>query len=392
MALSQGVPFTIKILEGELSVAVIQDGQPPGQIQLIGWSLPFRPVEYGGEQRMQTSWYPGNPVATQQVVGPTLDPTTVNGKWLDSKLGDGVALQLLEMFEDIRERGLSLRVSAFDGVSADAAVPLTSSKPLERVGLLKKTSFKVHHATDVEWTLTFEWRSRGQAAAPTIVASNRTSPRDGMVTALDGIQTSQATWDALRDGPLGGAIGMPADLENAIDAAFENLAVAQVAIEQASAAIASVSLVPIQQARQLIGACQSVVGNLQDAAARVLGVPALALVARDDALDLLSLRVPLLQTAQAFLSAAGAASDARDGLAEIAVPDFVAEVSAPAGTDLRDIALQVYGDPDLWWEIAQANGITGSAVPAPPTGPSDTLPGPIRCPRVSGASSLTSVC
>ena len=68
--------FRIIPLEGGLPV-----------ISLAGFMLPFRGVSFPTEQRIKTTYYPGNPQASQTVVGPTLPNTTVVGRWMDISRG-----------------------------------------------------------------------------------------------------------------------------------------------------------------------------------------------------------------------------------------------------------------------------------------------------------------
>jgi len=70
------------------------------------------------------------------------------------------------------------------------------------------------------------------------------------------------------------------------------------------------------------------------------------------------------------------------GIAAQIVPEIIAEVVAPQGVDLRDLALKYYGDPDSWFAIAQFNDLDSSAVPPMPSGPGDVPPAPIRIPRL----------
>lgn len=57
-------------------------------IVLQGRSLPYWGVAWGGTQRLDVNWFPGNPVAVVQVIGQTYEPTTITGMWKDVFLGD----------------------------------------------------------------------------------------------------------------------------------------------------------------------------------------------------------------------------------------------------------------------------------------------------------------
>ena len=56
----------------------------PGRtIVLQGRSLPYQGVAWGGTMELDVSWFPGNPVASVQVIGPREKGTTIVGKWKD---------------------------------------------------------------------------------------------------------------------------------------------------------------------------------------------------------------------------------------------------------------------------------------------------------------------
>ena len=55
----------------------------PRSITLHGRSLPFQGVGWGTKQRVDINYFPGNPVAISQVIGPTWDDTKIQGRWSD---------------------------------------------------------------------------------------------------------------------------------------------------------------------------------------------------------------------------------------------------------------------------------------------------------------------
>ena len=67
---SQALPYEIKVIEGDLSVAILQTGEPPGVISLEGRSGPLQPITY--EVGMRT-----NKMGTQNPVGILVDECLV---------------------------------------------------------------------------------------------------------------------------------------------------------------------------------------------------------------------------------------------------------------------------------------------------------------------------
>lgn len=160
-------------------------GGKPRRIVLIGASLPFQGAEWGGDSRLSTTWYPGNPEASQQVLGPTELPSEWSGEWNRTRMGraptiyydeTGTASAIIDPSElwttldDFRIASARLRVTwAVRGksiIGPSATGPQSREKDesfqVVREGRLKTLRAQVTRATDIKWSATFEWLSRGQ--------------------------------------------------------------------------------------------------------------------------------------------------------------------------------------------------------------------------------------
>lgn len=156
-------------------------GIKPRTVVLQGPSLPFMGAEWGFENNLITTWYPGNGVeGTQQNLGPRELPSIWEGEWKRTLMGkvptkyiDEVGQDnkiasphvLRDVLEDIFRGGVRLRVTwAIDGTIRDGAEKnpkRAESYKILREGLVKsfKTPFDRH--TDIRWTIEFHWVSRG---------------------------------------------------------------------------------------------------------------------------------------------------------------------------------------------------------------------------------------
>lgn len=377
---SQSTGLQIQLLEGAISKETIQTGQPPGTLVLAGRAGPFKGVKWGRKMRVQTTFSPGNPNGTQQVIGRTLDPTTFSGEWNDRFLGDGQSQVLRALFERIHDAGVSVQVTWGGSLSGDPSAPVLSGEPYVRVGIMSSFVPTTDRVQDVSWEATFDWRSAGESSAPAVAATGKLNPSEGFGALQDELALSTALWTAVSQGPQFAA-GLPQVATDAMTRAFDQVTVATDTIANVTAAVTSTVLIPTAAALQLIGACETGLQSIRTMESVLLNVNQLALEVQDSALDLLRLKNQVLDTLQTWLGAKGACVDAREGMQQYVESDTIAEVRAPAGTDLRDLALRYYGDADLWWAIARANGIDGSAVPSPPSGPSDDPARAIRIPR-----------
>lgn len=131
-------------------------------------ALPYQPLEFSGKMRVETSYYAGNPIATQQPLGSEEGKTTVHGTWKDRFVASGNAVggaapaqieghpfrsiaDLVEAVDDFRRQGQQLEVSWGHIV---------------RVGMIVDFTQKWLRLTDVEWSITFEWASQGEGVPP----------------------------------------------------------------------------------------------------------------------------------------------------------------------------------------------------------------------------------
>ncbi len=131
------------------------------RIALRGGALPLAGAAWAGKNNVVTTWYPGNPQGSQQVLGPQLLPSEWDGEWTRTRLGrtpvlvsedGGPEVQLVrpetiaDLFESIRDAGCRLRVSW---------------RNLVREGRLAEFSRQHGKTTDIIWNVKFEWASRG---------------------------------------------------------------------------------------------------------------------------------------------------------------------------------------------------------------------------------------
>lgn len=384
---SQATPYQIRVIEGDLSVAPLQDGEAPGVIKLDRRALPERGVRESIAQRINTTWNPGNPVATQQAIGSVLPNTTIMGEWNDRYLGDGQTTTLKELFKLICKRALSVEVSWGGSLGGTTEAPVLSGEPSIRIGLIKRFDPIIDRVQDMRWEMEFEWRSEGEVAANQVSATSQLNPREGFSNVINDIDLATSMWTAVQFGPPLKDVGLPQSVLQGMDRAFQALDQSIDAIQQASSTIVSAVVIPASAAQQMIGACRNGVDAIARALSTVLSINLLAVEVRDSALDIIRIKDNLFGVLSQFDATSETCHDAGVGIGVNVSPDVVAVVRAPAGSDLRDLAAQYYGDPDLWWLIANANDIDGSAVPASPTGPSDNPGRPITIPRPQAGTS-----
>jgi hypothetical protein len=386
----QALPFRITVLEGELTQQVIQTGQPPGVLSLEGTALPYQPLTLGGTQRLKTTYYDGNPNATQQVIGPTEKNTRVNGMWKDSKLNiNGGARQLVDVVDDIRVRGVTVEVSWGDSV--DAAGGLAGSA-IVRIGKIAETSFEILRPQDVRWAIEFEWSSRGgQTSAPVVGIA---SANNGFTNAITSLNDASDATSSFLETASAKLFGIADPIFAVMNSALAGLETATEAIDLANGALTYNAGVPSYVLNSIGGSVQLALDSLQSLKTSVLSIRLTDIVPVDDGIALLKMQDQLFQILGFVDSANDAMVETQNGAAAQQVPDTLAVVRVAAGSDLRDLALKYYGDPDSWWAIAQYNNFPSSEVPASPSGPSDDPGLPVQIPRLlpGPSSDLRAAC
>jgi len=405
---STATPFQINILEGDLAGT---------SLSLVGTMLPFKGVSFATKQRVKTTYYPGNPVGTQQVFGSTKENTKVQGVWYDAALGDKQARALVAQIEYLVERGIPVEVQWGSGVTGDEG-----DTAVVRRGIIKSIDPKYDLTQIIPWTMEFEWRGENLLSKPPTFASGvsgQQAPADAFSALSDQVTTALSGLQAWQQSAIG-AIGMGAnalltinDALDSVQSAFSNTIEV---FDTAAAAAQDVAQLPSNVLDRVRGSCDRVVGACQTArsaldavwglqplvdgltgqdwvnAAQFAAVQAnaakLALFPTDDPLDQMDGMSQQYVVIASLNSMGVAAATESVALASQQTPLVIAEVRPPAGSDLRDVAFKYYGNSDLWILIADFNDLDSSEVPATPTEVNELGAPPILVPDATAYAQM----
>jgi len=404
-----------------------QDSTSQGHVQIIPlegtlptidlWAsaLPLKGMEFPGEQRISTRYYVGNPVATQQLGGPTKPPSTWMGHWMDVDLGEGGARALVLQFENLRDLGIPVEVR-WGGRNLAAG----EDPAVVRRGLIKKFTPKYNRLQDVEWTCEWEWRGETQQTKPPTFASDSFATSNDFSALQDQLVTTQADTESWMDvawGILGTGANAMLTVSDALDDVQSSIASGINLIDGASDMLSQMASLPSNIADRVRGICARIIiacangraalgefcglwpgvegiATGQDITAtgafinQQAGQAKLAMFPHDDPLEHLDGQTAQYDLIRSWDLLAQQAATASATIASQQVPDIIAIVRPAAGTDLRDLAVTYYGNADDWIVIADYNDLDSSEVPATASGPSDDGAPPIYIPRLTSDVAL----
>jgi hypothetical protein len=316
-------------------------------------------------------WYQGNPVATQQVFGSTLDPLQINGIWKDRYLGTDAAITLIETFENLVRTGVLVRV-------------LWGTR--EREGVISKFRFMPGNPTggigDSAWEMEIASRSDGAVPPPKIIQPAPLSLRDGLVQIATSFGTIRTKFQQYLGLKQPSEIPDPTTfLGDSIGTAFGGVVLSLEGIVQTVQAILQKSdptLQGLNTAAAQVGNSVQLPLSIAQSSTAAIADTAAAITALAEQLEMVfpssasttdSEDVILLQA----VDRATLIEECWDSLIDLFEqwilleatirPEVVKSVPAQAGRDLRSYALSYYGDSDLWDRLAAANGFETSVIP-----------------------------
>lgn len=394
---------------------------PRNTLELRGRALPYRPLPLEGGMRAEFTWYPGNPVATVQMLGADEKATTINGMWKDrflrsiSDIGvpilvgrTAVATLNGRQVADVRSL-----VRVVDGFRLRGQLLEFRWDEQIRHGILLRFRSTWQRREDVEWEMEFGWVSRGEPITPiafsppipNIDISNRindaieglrtvaTAPF-ALVTTVSGeitniLEVMSSAGAALNDiaGKATQAILSP------LDVARSTLAAIQTVKAQADAMRDLMESVPARAMRQAstietlasrvvaggtISTTETTVqtqgGEATTVGVSVVGATAalkttsrtqtsgIAAITHEEAIEAEAYRRSVKEEARSVRNIAAIREQELEAQTT-RVPNVTAFAVAE-DDDLRDVATRFYGNPEEWKRLLTYNNLSTSKLSA----------------------------
>lgn len=357
----QATAFIIEQLTG---------GPQATQVVLRDRALPYRPITIGGSMRATMDWYPGNPDATVQFLGPEEDQIVVRGMWKDrfivgASLNTGGArvptaavngnqvsdaFTLVDTFHVMRRQGRPIRLT-WDEII--------------REGYISKFVATYERREDIEWELTLAITSWGDKPAYAILSSQ--------TDLTSSISAWLKTQNDLEDSKANTPFQRVQDLADQLDEAVQKLEDSINDVVDSISAVTDTFLSAAANARRLAGIAQAV----QDAADGIIDtlseqppidlfiVPGLTQALNPPTYgDELTAQLWTTNLADIARTAKyNAAAQQQQFLAQVQ-PTLIGKFIAQEGMDLRLVSNAFYGTPDQWPSLMMFNGFTSSGLNA----------------------------
>jgi hypothetical protein len=350
---------------GEASSFLIQELTGERHIvELVGRALPYRPLKFSGEMRAEFTWYPGNPQATVQMIGPTEGTTEISGMWKDRFIRnfDELGIPVLGqpgkvVFDGGTVAGAADAVRVIDDFRRRGQLLEVNWNIFTRRGILKKFDYTILRIEDIEWAMTFEWMSQGEPFAPVAFGYNL-SIEDLVNEVMGLVNKVIATVKAV--------FAVIARVQNLVNNAIDTITETASSLVDLAEQAVSLVTAPLETVQQLKAAYQTIGDKCVELADIVTSVPARALRITQDITGESQQDVLQAETWSRDVRAAArdlralVAQRSQELAAQLDKQPNIPVVTPFQGQDFRAISTKQYGNPNQWKQIARYNQQKGS--------------------------------
>lgn len=338
------------------------------RLSLLGRALPYQSYELEGSMRAEVTWYPGNPIATIQLLGAEEKPTTVKGMWKDRFLGsvtpDGQPVEptAVALWQGAQVASTRALVAAVEQLRLSGQLLEVTWGETVRSGILTRFKQTWPRFEECEWEMEFTWISRGEQPQPTSAPPSTQAPQDFAGEVSVAVQAMRADIEEPDVATFADIIG---DLLAAIDRLESQVQEIQDAVQNGVDQVLS----PLQVMRRAIGA----VNRMKQAAADIVdtcaNVPAQFVEEGGGAYTDFGAALNCDAFLRAFQENARAVqlacAEQDEALRASATATSVTDVFiASQDMDLRNVSVQYYGTQDQWTYLKAYNGLDSSKLTA----------------------------
>lgn len=363
---------------------IVSETQAPKRaIVLQGRCLPYQGVAWGGTMQHDMAWYPGNPKASTQIIGPRHKPTTIRGTWKDIFMFDQTGMNVSKIInfpllstvatpESIQRGGNTFLAGpnitgdqnarlarvlrdAFEMLREGGGEVKVEWGSLVRYGIIAETTFTHAREEDIEFEIEFAFSGKTDAFP------KKKKPKPELLSLL---KLLLQLLDEIINTLLG-AIFQASMWVTRVTQFITKIGSFVTELMKALEKIASFTFAPAQvlatirsQLTAIKLATRDLFKTLNEGRSAVIE----AAFTGDPLLMVLNgLAEGRLRRAAQDLAALAAKQEGV--IADLIAPALLGVVLMPGGQSLRDLASRFYdGNPDAWQLIADFNGFSGSVV------------------------------
>lgn len=336
-------------------------------------ALPYRPFTLSGSMRTTTTWYPGNPIASMQVLGNEEDSTTISGTWKDRFLRsvddngravqpDAVALLGVQGSGSQQVANVVELAKTVDSIRREGQLLEVTWDQQVRHGILKSFKQNWMRPEVLEWEIVFEWISQGEKEVP--IAFSLEVDQQSMTADFNTLS------DKLKEATTSNPFPLVEDFQRSLTTMTDTIESAVASVSDTTANITSAVLTPADAAKRTLAALETIKNEAFALENLVTSRVARSIISTD---DIETISVGQTLTAESYVrgikdssrqlrTTAATKSDElskRGGEQEI-----LAVFTAHENTDLRDVSQRFYGTQEEWRRLLQYNGLTSSKLTA----------------------------
>ena len=353
-------------------------------IRLMGRGLPYKPLEFSTNQRVEVTWLPGTPSGTATILGPTEGETMINGVW-KRRFIDSFAERLDGESPPIQMDGAAVRfedvIPLFDEICRIGGLLEVVWGDEIRFGFLATFRRRWLDVNDVEWEMQFKWISRRELPGnPLLSLGSMLGDLDaGLKTKLGELgNISVPSGFSLDFGFLGVIQDLQHALEDAVNFATETVQQVTnkvISVVRSTRGLVSTFVGMEEAAENLVAYVDSQFGQEFDSWAQIVETgsevvlpkqaamgSSLAFVDMTEAekLEVAIFKQALKSWANSLkYEAALQKSLLKDGLGG----DVYDIATVKEGQDLGDVAAQFLGSPFEWQQLMIFNDLSSKEVP-----------------------------
>lgn len=332
-------------------------------LSLGGRCLPYKPYSLKGKMRAEFTWYPGNAVASTQVLGAQEAPTTIRGQWKDkfvrsvddegfNVIPTGIAELNASQLADVMAI-----VTAVDSIRRGGQLLEVTWDAIVRRGLLTDFTHSWNRREWCEWEMEFTWISQGEDEQPITFAQ----PADANTFAgqLKNLVNNL-------EAQLAPAFQLVEDFSSTLNGYVAQITSASDQLTELASSVAAAAFTPQEAAERTLAAAESVKENASGIVTLVESTnprDVIAVASPDDlglgaVLDVDVYTRQLKVTSRSMVSLASENADTLR--ASIRQEELLATFVARQPTDLRQVSQIYYDTPDEWRRLLQYNQLTSS--------------------------------